>query len=285
MPVGPLGDAADPNDPGPCASSGIKDHYTCFKVARPQRGVLEVILDRPEARNAMGVRFVREMHQICDVLQFPHEEAIRVLIIRGAGPAFCSGFDFKDEGLSRADGPMLQSAFSGMIKKLRELPQPVVCGLNGPAAGAGMSLALAADLRVGTEKCSFVAAFVKLGLGGGELGTSFFLPKLIGRGRASEALLTGRPILAPEAAQWGLLNQLVPSGAELPEACLQQARRLLELSPKGLRLTKWLLNSPELSLSAALEREDLAQVYMASDKECQEVGREYIQKFRKSSRL
>ncbi|CAK9064530.1 unnamed protein product [Durusdinium trenchii] len=264
--------------------------YSCFRVSRPHEGILEVVLNRAEARNSMSAKFVRELHQILDVLQFPYSERdhppLRVLILRGEGNAFCSGYDFKDQTMSKANTPFLQHAFSGLIKKLRDLPQPVVCGVNGAAVGAGLSLALAADLRIGAREASFVAAFVKLGLGGGELGTSYFLPRIVGRGRAAEALLTGKPISASKAEQWGLLNEVVDQ-AQLANCCLKHAKELLALSPKGLRLTKSLLNnSQELSLTATLDREDLAQSYMVADKESQEVGKAYIERFkRRSSKL
>eukprot|EP00913_Durusdinium_trenchii_P025463 g23902.t1 len=262
---GPLGDV---EEAGFTAADGIREgQYSCFRVSRPHEGILEVVLNRAEARNSMSAKFVRELHQILDVLQFPYSERdhppLRVLILRGEGNAFCSGYDFKDQTMSKANTPFLQHAFSGLIKKLRDLPQPVVCGVNGAAVGAGLSLALAADLRIGAREASFVAAFVKLGLGGGELGTSYFLPRIVGRGRAAEALLTGKPISASKAEQWGLLNEVVDQ-AQLANCCLKHAKELLALSPKGLRLTKSLLNnSQELSLTATLDREDLAQSYMA----------------------
>lgn len=285
---GPLGDV---EEAGFTAADGIREgQYSCFRVSRPHEGILEVVLNRAEARNSMSAKFVRELHQILDVLQFPYSERdhppLRVLILRGEGNAFCSGYDFKDQTMSKANTPFLQHAFSGLIKKLRDLPQPVVCGVNGAAVGAGLSLALAADLRIGAREASFVAAFVKLGLGGGELGTSYFLPRIVGRGRAAEALLTGKPISASKAEQWGLLNEVVDQ-AQLANCCLKHAKELLALSPKGLRLTKSLLNnSQELSLTATLDREDLAQSYMVADKESQEVGKAYIERFkRRSSKL
>lgn len=281
MPTGPLGDAA--SEFGPHVEDGIKaDQYKCFKVSWPCSGVLELALNRNKAMNAMSLDLVRELHQVCDVLQYPQSQAVptRVLIIRGEGPSFCAGFDFKDKRLGGADQPFLQHAFSAVIRKLREIPQPIVCGVNGSAAGGGMSLALAADVRIGAPKCRFMASFVKLGLGGGELGTSYFLPRIVGRGRAASVLLTGGEINAEKAEQWGLITQLVSRDEDLAAACREQAEALLSLSPKGLRLTKWLLNSSqEMSLATALEREDLAQSYMAADGESQRAGLAHISKF------
>jgi len=287
MPTGPLGDVA--SEFGPSVADGIQaDQYKCFKVSWPCNGVLELAFNRAKAMNSMSVDLIRELHQVCDVLQYPQSQAVptRVLIIRGEGPSFCAGFDFKDERLRKADNPFLQNAFSAVIRKLREIPQPIVCGVNGFAAGGGMSLALAADVRIGSPKSRFIPSFVKLGLGGGELGTSYFLPRIVGRGRAASVLLTGAEINAEQAERWGLITQLVAREEELEAACRKQAEELLSLSPKGLRLTKWLLNSSqEMSLTVALEREDLAQTYMSADSESQEVGRAHVSKFAPKSKL
>eukprot|EP00435_Cladocopium_sp_Y103_P012393 s1601_g3.t1 len=128
-----------------------------------------------------------------------------------------------------------------------------------------MSLALAGDLRVGCrEKARFMPTFVKLGLGGAgdsagylpakvvcELGTSYFLPRLVGRGRAAAHLLTGKEISTEQAEQWGLLNEVVEE-AELAACCRKHAKELLGLSPKGLRLTKWLLNHSQEGMEMEL---------------------------------
>lgn len=287
MPRGPLGDAA--LEFGPTVADGIQvDQYKAFQVSWPGDGVLELVLHRPKAMNAMSLDLIRELHQVCDVLQYPQSDAIpiRVLIIRGEGAGFCAGFDFKDQRLRNADQPFLQNAFSAVIRKLREIPQPIVCGINGVAAGGGMSLALASDVRIGTVSCRFISSFVKLGLGGGELGTSYFLPRIVGRGRAASVLLTGAEIDAVKAEQWGLITQLVEKEADLAAACRSQAEELLSLSPKALRLTKWLLNSSqEMPLAAALEREDLAQTYMSADEESKAVGSKHVRKFSQTSKL
>eukprot|EP00930_Biecheleria_cincta_P032095 TRINITY_DN22261_c0_g1_i1.p1 TRINITY_DN22261_c0_g1~~TRINITY_DN22261_c0_g1_i1.p1 ORF type:complete len:307 (-),score=52.11 TRINITY_DN22261_c0_g1_i1:188-1054(-) len=281
MPTGPLGDAA--TEQGLTVADGIRaDAYKCLRVSWPLEGVLELVLGRVKEMNAMSLDLIRELHQICDVLQYPQNEPcqVRVVILRGEGPGFCAGFDFKDQRLARADQPFLQHAFSSVIRKLREIPQPVVCGINGVAAGGGLSLALASDVRICVARSRFVPSFVKLGLGGGELGTSYFLPRIVGRGRAASLLLTGKEINATEAERWGLVTEVVPDDAELIAACRRQAEMLLSLSPKGLRLTKWLLNgSQEMSLATALEREDLAQSYMSADKESVEVGWKHVSKF------
>lgn len=284
---GPLGEVV--SEAGPSVQDGIAaPSYKCFRVASPEAGVCEIVLSRPQAMNTMSIDFIRELHQILDVLQYPlaipaEEVPCRVLILRGEGRAFCAGLDLKDTRFGKVDQPYQQHAFSSVIKKFREIPQAVVCGINGIAAGGGMSLALVGDVCLGVPGTRYLPSYVKLGLGGGELGTSYFLPRIVGRQRAASILLTGREIDAETALSWGLLAKLVSSEADLALECRKVASDMLSLSPKGLRYTKWLLNnSQEMSMAQALDREDLAQNFMVADPESQAFGRKHTSKFRKS---
>jgi len=290
MPAGPLGDTAGV-PPGPQVSDALHPAggYQCLEVSEPMAGVVEVCLNRTAAMNAMSSIFVREMHQICDVLQYPQsigtDVAPRVLIIRGEGRAFCAGFDMRDSNMLRADMPFLQHAFSSVVRKLRDLPQPVIAGLNGSAVGAGMALALAADVRIATNQCRFLPSMLKLGIGGGECGTSWFLPRVIGPQRAALMLLAGEEIDAATALEWGLVARIVDADG-LADHCRQLATAMLRASPKGLRLTKQLLNdSLQTPLAPHLAREDLVQVYTSADKESQAVGRQHLQQFQRQAKL
>ena len=154
-----------------------------------------------------------------------------------------------------------------MIEKLRAIPQPVIACVQGPAAGAGFAIALAADVRLATPAASFSAAFVRLGLTGADMGTSFFLPRAAGLGIASEALLSGRPISAERAYSVGLVNELAGSEAELETAARRLAADMLRCFPKGLHLTKEQLSAVAEggSLRAALTAENSHQMLLVND--------------------
>jgi enoyl-CoA hydratase len=147
-----------------------------------------------------------------------------------------------------------------MIIELKKMPQPIIAVVQGPAAGGGMCLALASDIVYAGPKAKFIASFINIGLSGGELGTTYFLPKVIGSARTAEILMTGRPIEAAEAERIGLVSRVVEEDALLTTA-LETARVMLGKSYMGLRQTKEALtqnlNAP--SLEAALELENRNQ--------------------------
>jgi enoyl-CoA hydratase/carnithine racemase len=154
-----------------------------------------------------------------------------------------------------------QEVWAGAVAALRKLSKPVVAAVNGPAAGAGLGLALAADVRIASPDASFVAAFVRIGLTGGDVGVSWMLPRIVGLGHASEMLLTGRAVDAGEAERIGLVNRVVPAEELLP-AAHETAAAIAAHSPFGVRLTKKVLqaNVDAPSLDAAIELENRNQV-------------------------
>ena len=160
-----------------------------------------------------------------------------------------------------------QQLLARMIEKMRAIPQPIIAAVQGPTAGAGLAIALAADVRVAAPAASFSAAFVRLGLTGTDMGTSFFLPRIAGLGIAAEALLTGRPISAQRAYQVGLVNELVESPALLEPAARELAADMLQCSPRGLQLTKEQMNSVAEggSLRAAMVAENSHQMLLVND--------------------
>jgi len=171
-----------------------------------------------------------------------------------------------------------QQLLARMIEKLRSIPQPVICAVQGPAAGAGLAIALASDVRIASRAASFSAAFVRLGLTGTDMGTSFFLPRLAGLGIASEALLTGLPIAAQRAYQVGLVNELVESADEMDGAVRRMAGAMLECSPRGLQLTKEQLNSTAEggSLRGAMVAENSHQMLLVNDPETSAVAQKWL---------
>src|SRR5580704_17866383 len=155
------------------------------------RGVRRVLLNRPERLNAIDDGLITDLHAALDVIEA--DPACRVVILTGAGRGFCAGFDLKGgdydgDPATFALAELLASLkrLSGVALRLHELSRVVIAAVNGPAAGGGFALACAADMRVAAPTATFLAANVKIGVSGGEMGLSWRLPRLIGEGRAAE---------------------------------------------------------------------------------------------------
>ena len=242
--------------------------FNTLRFEEPEAGIGLITLNRPDRLNALNLDMVDELHTLFDQLR--DREKTRVLIITGEGRGFCSGADIKDSRLRREASTLfsnaashlvaIQKRYSERILEMRRLPQPIIAAVNGPAAGAGMCIALASDVILATPRATFIASFINIGLSGGELGTSYFLPRAVGRARAAEILLTGRTVEAKEAGRIGLVSRLVEED-ELRDAAMETARTMLNKSPMGLRLTKEALNQnlDAPSLEAAIELENRNQ--------------------------
>lgn len=233
-------------------------------VTRPRAGVVLATLNRPERLNALTFGMFGRLHALCDELAT--DTGARVLIVTGAGRGFCSGLDLADAGslaaMSVQEMLQGQERWAAAIAAFRSLPVPVVAAVNGPAAGAGFALALAADIRLATPHTRFNAAFVRIGLTGGDVGTSWMLPRIVGFGHASEILLTGRMLDAEYAYRIGLVNAIVEHEEGLLDASFRLAEEIAQNSPFGVRLTKQVLQSnvDAPSLPAAIELENRNQV-------------------------
>ncbi len=224
--------------------------------------VATITINRPDVLNAFNDAFSPEF--IDTLKQVDRDPAVRVVVITGAGRAFSSGQDLDDltakyvPGHVPHLGPDLKKRYYPWVKRLRNMEKPVIAAVNGVAAGAGCSLALACDLRIASEHAKFIEVFVNVGLVPDSAST-WVLPRLVGLGRAMDMCLTGRPVGAEEALAIGLVNQLVPAD-ELEAATAKVAARLASLPGKALGLTKRLLNqSFETTLEDQLEAEAFAQ--------------------------
>jgi len=220
-------------------------------------------LNRPDALNSLSLTMVRELHDYIDSLQANYD--VRVVVIRGAGRMFCAGLDMKDperEPSSNSDEGMIsQRRFSGLVMKMRRAPQPFIGLLHGYAAGGGFSIALGCDVRIAAAGTKMNCAFIKIGLSGREMGTSYHLPRLIGASNAAELLYTGRFIDAERALRTGLVSDVVPE-AELAAAGKALADDMVATAPLGLRLTKeavW-ANVDAQGLDPAIAMEDRNQI-------------------------
>jgi enoyl-CoA hydratase len=193
----------------------------------------------------------------------------RAVVLTGAGRGFCAGLDLEDAGVpSGCEGLPLSriavramAGMSDLVPALRELPQPVIAAVNGPAFGGGFCLTLGADVRIAAESARFCGSGVNNGLTGTELGVSYLLPRAIGASRAFEILLSGRELDAREAERIGLVSRVVPD-AELLDAALALAEAICARSAHGIALTKRVLwsNLEVGSLAAAIELENRNQL-------------------------
>jgi enoyl-CoA hydratase len=199
------------------------------------------------------------------------------VVLTGADRGFCSGADLIDAA-ANADHEIFSSAelflrkaqerFSNLVAGLRQIPQPIISAVNGPAAGGGFALALASDVRMAAPEAYFVPSFINIGLSAGEMGTSYLLPRAVGLSRASEILYSGRKVGAEEAERIGLVSKVVPQANLLGEA-MSLAKTMLQKSPGGLFLTKRVLdaNAGASSLAAAIELENRNQTILAVSSE------------------
>jgi len=224
-----------------------------------------ITFNRPRAVNAMNLTMIEELEGVFAHLQTRRD--IRVLILTGAGEkGFCSGLDMKETAVSMLEAPAeeiyrAQSRTGRLFYTLRQLPQPIIAAVHGSASGAGFSFAMAADIRIISPDARFNAAYINIGLGGADLASSYFLPRLIGSGRANEFLLTGNFMSADEAMALGLASRVVPREALL-ETVEELAGILVGKSPMGLQMTKEAINQnlglPSLEQALHLENRNQA---------------------------
>jgi enoyl-CoA hydratase/carnithine racemase len=187
-----------------------------------------ITLNRPERRNPLTFESYREL--AATFRRLGHEQEVRVVVLTGSGEHFCSGGDVHDiigplvamRTAGRTDQLLAFTHLTGeLVHAMRACPQPIVAAIDGTCAGAGAILAMASDLRLGTARSKVAFLFTKVGLSGADMGACAILPRIIGQGRASELLYTGRAMGGPEAERWGFFNRLVE-----PEALLRDAQAL-----------------------------------------------------------
>lgn len=228
-------------------------------------GIATVTLDRPAKLNALTFEAYADLRDL--LTQLPHRGDVRVLVVRGAGRAFCSGGDVNEIiGATLRMGADELLAFTRMsgevVRGMRECPIPVIAVVHGMAAGAGAVIALAADFRVATPAARFAFLFTKVGLSGGDMGAAYLLPRLVGLGRATQLLMLGDTIDADQAERIGLISELVDA-AGLEAAVDRLARRLADGPAQAYAQTKALLTrEQDMSLSAALELEAMTQALL-----------------------
>jgi len=240
-------------------------------VEKPRPHVALLRLNRAHRLNAMSFDLMSELYDALKRVAADNDAYVAVLT--GEGRGFCSGLDLEDPGvipgiegmaLSRI-GIVAMSHFSKVVPAMRDLPQPIIAAINGPAYGGGMCLALGADIRFAAESADFNATGIVNGLTSTELGASYLLPRLIGASRSNELLLTGRKVDAREAERIGLVSNVLADEALVGYA-LDVAEGMTGFSPYGLHMTKkvcW-ANLEATSLIAAIDLEDRNQLLLGN---------------------
>ena len=245
-------------------------------------------LNRPERLNAINNAMLQELNQLWRAVSLDKE--CRVVVMIGAGDrGFCSGLDLKEvadleggfasEGISGDTMTRRQKEFSGIIDLMRTCPQPVIAAVNGAAMGGGLSFAMAADVRLASPAARFCASYINIGLGGADMGSSYFLWRLVGWGRAAEMLMTGRIVEVDEAYRIGLVNHVYEQG-ELLDKAMEMAAMMVGKSPLGLRMTKEVLNQniDAPGLESAIQLENRTQVVCFSTEDAEEGPRAFLEK-------
>jgi 2-(1,2-epoxy-1,2-dihydrophenyl)acetyl-CoA isomerase len=227
-------------------------------------GVATLTLHRPEVYNALNLQLHTELMASLDAAE--RDEAVRAIVITGDGSAFCSGQDLREfpvEGVAAMIDERLRESYNPLVTKLRTLPKPVIAAVNGVAAGAGLSLALACDLRVAADDARFVVAFARIGLVP-DCGMSYTLPRLIGQARAFDLATRGGELDAPTALAWGMVNRVVPAG-ELRTAAQALGEELARGPALAISLIKRSLEFTQgATLAEALEHEARTQQVAAA---------------------
>jgi enoyl-CoA hydratase len=238
-------------------------------IDKPRPGVTRITLNRPERKNAMAFDVMVPLRDAID--RISHDNEARVVVLTGAGSAFCAGADLEDPGMVPfIDGLTVPTIarramriLDEVVLGLRGMHQPVISAINGPAIGGGFCLAVASDVRIAAPTAYFRAAGINNGLTSAELGISYLLPRAIGSSRAFEILLSGRDVDSAEAERIGLVSRVVAE-ERLLETCYELAERMLGFSHIGVELTKQLLwaSLDAGSLQSHMNHEGHAQLYV-----------------------
>ncbi len=254
-------------------------------LARPRPDVAVITLNRPAKLNALSSDLVEELHATLDDIAADND--CRVVILTGAGRGFCAGLDLTDPNPPAAgggtefprSGMRWQERIAALTVKLHRLRQPVIAAVNGPAYGGGFALAMASDIRIAAESAQFCTQFIKLGIGGCDIGVSHTLPRVVGAGPAFDLILTARTIDATEALRLGMVTRVSPDGQVLDDA-LAIAETLCGYGKFGLESTKQVLwaNLDAGCLETALHVENRSQILASQSGELREFAAAFAQR-------
>lgn len=242
-----------------------------------QHGIATLTLNRPDVFNAFNDEMSYELQDA--LKQLEKDTAVRVIILTGAGKAFCSGQDLKAAAAAgnRSFMDSLNKRYNPIIRAMRYMPKPIICKLNGVAAGAGCSIALACDMIVASENASLIEVFINVGLVL-DSGSSYFLPRLVGSNKAFEWATMGTKVSAAEAAHYGVVNKVVKP-EELDEAVNQIAAYYASAPTKAIGLMKKMLNrSFHSDLESMLDYEAYCQEIAGNSADNKEGVQAFLEK-------
>lgn len=243
----------------------LERHHETLSLNQVSPGVVVITLNRPDRYNAMTNQMFVELERAA--LDLNDEDDLRVVILTGAGKSFCAGYDLADAEHLADMGALAmldqQERAARALVAIRSLRVPVIAAVNGSAAGGGLALALQADIRLASPEAKFNAAFVRIGLSAGDLGTSWLLTRLVGPAVTSDIAFTGRIVYADEAARIGLVNTISEPGKLIDDA-LDLASQIMANSPGGVQLSKRALhaNMEVGSYAAGIELENRGQALL-----------------------
>ena len=246
----------------------------------PADGVARITLNRPDVLNSFDKAMALRLQEV--LAEVAADSSLRAIYLTGAGRAFCAGQDLAEavarEGRGVVDfAEHLRRTYNPVVRAIRAMPKPVVCGVNGAAAGAGANIALACDLVIATAEAKFIQAFINIGLVP-DSGGSFFLPRLVGTARATALMMLGQPLSATEAAEMGLIYKVVPAGT-LEEGGYKVARQLACQPTQALALIKKLLSATgNNTLEEQLELEAECQAAAGKSADYTEGVRAFLEK-------
>jgi 2-(1,2-epoxy-1,2-dihydrophenyl)acetyl-CoA isomerase len=247
-----------------------------FLLYTNDNGVATISLNRPDVYNALNDEITFELQDAFKAVA--KDESIRVVVITGEGKAFCSGQDLKASGSEkRSFMDSLQKRYNPIIRAMRTLPKPIVCRLNGVAAGAGCSLALATDIIVASDEATLIEVFINIGLVP-DSGSSYFLPRLVGMAKAFELCSMGSRVKAKEAVELGLINKAVPAD-QLDQTVKEFTDYFAAAPTKSIGIIKKMLNKSATStLDEMLEYEAYSQEIAGSSDDYKEGVKAFLEK-------
>lgn len=239
-------------------------------------GIMKITLNRPDSLNAFNSEMLFELQ---DAFKEALSDDVRCVVLTGAGKGFCSGQDLKDfEAEKKTFKEAIETKYNPLITQIMTLPKPVICGINGVAAGAGLSLALACDFRIAVESAQLIEVFINVGLVP-DSASSFTLPRIVGLSKAFQMCSTAERITGSEAKRLGIVNVCVQTPDVLAAALDKYSKKFAKMPTKALGMIKELVNnSYSLTLAEVLAAEAAAQDIAGNSNDYREGVNSFLEK-------